>query len=75
LWLSAAGIALFPTAQFTVTSGSVAVTALSGSLISSGTVGATYGGTGVNNGSNTITLGGNVSTAGTFTVEEGVKHD
>jgi len=30
-------------------------------------IGATYGGTGVNNGSNTITLGGNVSTAGTFT--------
>jgi len=30
-------------------------------------VGATYGGTGVNNGSNTITLGGNVSTAGAFT--------
>ena len=64
---AALGIALFPTAQFTVTSGSVAVTALSGSLISSGTVGATYGGTGVNNGSNTITLGGNVSTAGAFT--------
>jgi hypothetical protein len=30
-------------------------------------IGATYGGTGVNNGSNTITLGGNVSTAGAFT--------
>jgi hypothetical protein len=30
-------------------------------------VGATYGGTGVNNGSNTITLGGSVSTAGSFT--------
>ena len=30
-------------------------------------VGATYGGTGVNNGSYTITLGGNVSTAGAFT--------
>jgi hypothetical protein len=29
-------------------------------------VGATYGGTGVNNGSNTITLGGNVNTAGAF---------
>lgn len=27
----------------------------------------TYGGTGVNNGSNTITLGGNISTAGAFT--------
>jgi len=30
-------------------------------------IGATYGGTGVNNGSNTITLGGNISTAGAFT--------
>jgi len=29
-------------------------------------IGATYGGTGVNNGSNTITLGGNVVTAGAF---------
>jgi hypothetical protein len=31
-----------------------------------GIIGATYGGTGVNNGTNTITLGGNVSTAGAF---------
>jgi len=30
-------------------------------------IGATYGGTGVNNGSNTITLGGNISTAGAVT--------
>lgn len=30
-------------------------------------IGATYGGTGVNNGSNTITLGGNISTAAAFT--------
>jgi len=30
-------------------------------------IGATYGGTGVNNGSNTITLGGNVSLAGALT--------
>lgn len=30
-------------------------------------IGATYGGTGVNNGSNTITLGGSISTAGAFT--------
>lgn len=29
-------------------------------------VGSTYGGTGVNNGSNTITLGGNLTTAGAF---------
>jgi len=30
-------------------------------------LGATYGGTGVNNGSNTITLGGNINTAGALT--------
>ncbi len=30
-------------------------------------VGSTYGGTGVNNGSNTITLGGNINTAAAFT--------
>src|SRR5207237_310262 len=30
-------------------------------------IGPTYGGTGVNNGSNTITLGGNISTASSFT--------
>ena len=30
-------------------------------------IGATYGGTGVNNGSNTITIGGNVSTGGALT--------
>lgn len=57
------GVALFPTTQFTVTTGSVAITNLAGSLITSGTVGPTYGGTGVNNGSNTITLGGNLTTA------------
>ena len=53
-----------------------AVTTLS-SLASIGTIttgtwngsviGATYGGTGVNNGSSTITLGGNISTGGAFT--------
>ena len=31
-------------------------------------IGATYGGTGVNNGSNTITLGGNLSTIGAYTI-------
>jgi hypothetical protein len=31
-------------------------------------IGGTYGGTGVNNGSNTITLGGNISTAGAHTL-------
>lgn len=61
------GIALFPTAQFTVTSGSVSVTSLSGSVINSGVVGAAYGGTGVDNTGKTITLGGNISTANAFT--------
>ena len=31
-------------------------------------IGATYGGTGINNGSNTITIGGNISTAGALTL-------
>ncbi len=39
---------------------------ISGPQINSGVVGATYGGTGVNNGSNTITLGGNLITSGAF---------
>lgn len=30
-------------------------------------IGSTYGGTGINNGSNTITLGGNIATGGAFT--------
>jgi len=38
-----------------------------GSTWNGNIIGATYGGTGVNNGSYTITLGGNVSTAGAFT--------
>jgi hypothetical protein len=57
------GIASFPSAQFSVSSGAVTVANLAGSVISSGTVNPTYGGTGVNNGSNTITLGGNLTTA------------
>jgi len=61
-----------PTSGTLITS---AVTSLP-SLISVGTVttgtwngtvvGATYGGTGINNGTNTITLGGNLATAGAF---------
>lgn len=62
-----AGIASFSSSQFTVTTGAVSLTSLAGSVINSGVVGATYGGTGVNNGSNTITLAGNISTAGAFT--------
>jgi len=44
------------------TLGTIATGTWNGSVI-----GGTYGGTGVNNGSNTITLGGNISTAGAFT--------
>lgn len=43
------------------TLGTIATGTWNGSIISG-----TYGGTGVNNGSNTITLGGNISTAGAF---------
>jgi len=39
---------------------------ISGTEINSGLVGATYGGTGVNNGSNTITLAGNLLFTGAF---------
>ena len=42
------------------------LTSLSASNISSGLLTGTYGGTGVNNGSNTITLGGNLTTSGAF---------
>ena len=42
--------------------GTIATGVWNGSLI-----GATYGGTGVNNGSNTITLGGSLTTSGAFT--------
>ncbi len=45
-----------------VTVGTITAGTWNGSVI-----GATYGGTGVNNGSFTITLGGNIVTAGTFT--------
>ena len=58
------GIASFPSAQFSVSSGAVTIASLAGSVINSSVVGATYGGTGVNNGSSTITLGGNLTTSG-----------
>jgi hypothetical protein len=65
---SSAGIASFPSAQFTVdAAGAVTIASLAGSVIASGTVSPTYGGTGVNNGSSTLTLAGNVSHAGSFT--------
>jgi hypothetical protein len=63
---STAGIASFSNSQFNVVTGAVSVNNLSGALITSGLVGATYGGTGVNNGSNTITLGGNLTTSGAY---------
>jgi hypothetical protein len=63
---SVLGIASFPSAQFSVSSGAVTIATLAGSVISSGTVSPTYGGTGTNNGSNTVTLGGNLTTSGSF---------
>jgi hypothetical protein len=45
---SAKGIASFSSSQFTVSSGAVSISALSGNVISSGTVATTYGGTGLN---------------------------
>jgi hypothetical protein len=43
---STVGVSLFPTAQFTVTTGSVAITNLSASIVTSGTLAAARGGTG-----------------------------
>jgi hypothetical protein len=64
-----AGIASFSSSQFTVTgaNASVSLTSLAGSVINSGVVGATYGGTGINNGANTITAGGAINFANAFT--------
>jgi hypothetical protein len=56
-----AGIASFPSAQFSVSTGAVSVTNLAGSVVTSGLVSPTYGGTGINNGSKTITLSGNAT--------------
>jgi hypothetical protein len=61
---STVGVSLFPTAQFTVTTGSVAITNLSASIVTSGTLAAARGGTGVDNTGKTITLGGNLTTSG-----------
>lgn len=70
------------TVSVSVSAGSLTGTTLAANVVSSsltsvgtittgvwnGTViGPTYGGTGVNNGSNTITLGGNINTAASFT--------
>lgn len=43
-------------------------TASNGAVVLAGTLAATNGGTGVNNGSYTITLGGNISTGGSFSL-------
>ena len=54
-------------AQGQLTAASNTTIAIGASQITSGVLGATYGGTGVNNGSNTLTLAGNVSYAGAYT--------
>jgi hypothetical protein len=59
-----------PSLSYAPTAGSASITTLG--TITSGTwqgtiVGPTYGGTGVNNGSSTITLGGNVTYSGAYT--------
>jgi len=62
--VSASGVRINPSyvGQTSITTlGTVTVGTWNG-----GVIGGTYGGTGVNNGSYTITLGGNISTAGTF---------
>jgi hypothetical protein len=56
--------------QATLVSGTNIKTVSGTSLLGSGDlglIGATYGGTGVNNGSNTITLGGNLTYSGAYT--------
>lgn len=61
-----------PTSGNLVNSGVTTLSSLSSiGTISTGTwqgtvIGATYGGTGINNGGNTITLGGNINTASSF---------
>lgn len=54
------------TTDFTATSG-VLQQATAGAAITAGTVGGSFGGTGVNNGASTITIGGNVTFSGGFT--------
>jgi hypothetical protein len=50
-----------------INSSLTSVGTLTGGTWNANIIGSTYGGTGVNNGSNTITLGGNISTANSFT--------
>lgn len=56
------GAASYNGLVITANTGAITTGTWNGSLITG-----TYGGTGVNNGSNTITLGGNISTASSFT--------
>ena len=60
-------LATSPTITTPTLSGTVSGGTFSGGAWNGTVIGATYGGTGINNGSNTITLGGNVSTAGSLT--------
>jgi hypothetical protein len=69
-YLAAADFTTFNGKQATLVSGTNIKTVSGTSLLGSGDVGvigATYGGTGVNNGSNTITIAGNLTHAGAFT--------
>jgi hypothetical protein len=64
---SASSVGLFTVnAQGQLTAASNTTIAIAGTQITSGLVGSTYGGTGVNNGTKTITLGGNLTTSGAF---------
>ena len=49
------------------TTGAISLGTISAGTWNGTVIGATYGGTGINNGSNTITVGGNISTANAFT--------
>ena len=61
------GIASFPAAQFSVTSGAVTIDNLDTAKITTGQLSGARGGTGVDNTGKTITLGGNFTTSGGFT--------
>lgn len=64
-----AGIANFPTAQFSVATGAVSITTVNPTVVnnaSSGQISGARGGTGVDNTGKTITLGGNLTTSGAF---------
>ena len=59
---TSAGIASFPTAQFSVDAGgAVTIGTLNTSVLNAGTLGGARGGTGVDNGSKTITVSGNTT--------------